>query len=350
MKKTLLIVITTVISLTSFGQVYLTNKSICQSSTSIVWSTSTSSSSYTWKWYKLPSMTIIGSNVGTSISHTFTPSDTGNYKVIRYTGVTPVDSNVGTLSLIPNPNSGTIDGGNDTICNGITMTLYDTTSNSTTGTGWGSFNGNVYITPLGPNDTISVIGLTPGIDTIYYVSETFSSYGSCGTDTTTKLITVLPTSSGVISGIDTVCIGHTITLTDTINGGVWTTGTNTTINSIGVLTGVSTGIDTVSYTVVNSCGTYVTTKTIEVNDCSLLGTSIPVKSNDVEIYPNPTKDFITISSDLIITDIVMKNMVGQTVLTGKFTDKKVQVDLSHFPNGIYFVTINGNDILKVVKQ
>ena len=358
MKKTLLFVITTLISLTSFGSIYLFDKTICQNDTGTEsWTTSTSLSPYTWRWYKYSytssTWTLVGSTIGTtSSSHLVSSSDTGYYKIVRLTGISLVDSDYSHLTLVPTPNSGVIYG-SDTVCNGSSLILHDTTYvGSSVSDGWNfPTNSNVSSTnTLLLTDSTTITGLHPGIDTIYFTTTNVSSFSSCGIDTTSKIITVLPTSPGVISGIDTVCIGHTITLTDTINGGIWTTGTNTTINSIGVLTGVSIGFDTVKYTVTNSCGTYVTTKVVEIKDCSSLGTSITTKNSDVEVFPNPTKDFITISGDLVVTDIVIKNMIGQTVFTGTFFDKNIQIDMSHYPNGIYLVRINGKKMLKVIKQ
>ena len=357
MKKTLLLVITILTSLTSFGSIYLFDKTICQNDVGTeTWTTGTSGTPYTWKWYKYnyssTTWTIVGSTISsTSSSHPVTVSDTGYYKVVRQTGVTLVDSDYSHLTLIPTPNSGVMYGG-DTVCNGSSFTLYDTGySGSSLSNGWEiPTNSNVSSSNTLMLTTSTIItGMNPGIDTIYFTTTNTSSFGSCGIDTTVKVITVLPTSSGTILGIDTVCIGHTINLTDTTNGGVWTTGGNTTINSVGVVTGVSIGFDTVKYTVTNTCGTYFTTKIIEVKDCSSLSTYNLVRNNDVNVFPNPSTDFITISSDFGVNEFVIRNMIGQSVLTG-VSSKNVQINISHFPSGIYFITFNGNKVVRMIKQ
>ncbi len=63
--------------------------------------------------------------------------------------------------------------------------------------------------------------------------------------------------AGVISGASTVCIGASITWVSTVTGGTWRSA-STTLATItpaaGIITGTAVGIDTLYYTVSNSCG------------------------------------------------------------------------------------------------
>ena len=65
------------------------------------------------------------------------------------------------------------------------------------------------------------------------------------------------TPPAAITGPSSVCVGSTITLADATAGGVWTISTPAvaTISGSGVVTGISTGADTIYYTVTGSCGT-----------------------------------------------------------------------------------------------
>ena len=64
-------------------------------------------------------------------------------------------------------------------------------------------------------------------------------------------------SAGVISGVDSVCVGSSIILTDGVTGGTWSSSSSiiSVIGSSGVITGLSGGTAVVSYTVSKSCGT-----------------------------------------------------------------------------------------------
>jgi hypothetical protein len=104
----------------------------------------------------------------------------------------------------------------------------------------------------------------------YTVTLTGANNGQCGTQTSIPtLVTINPVpSAGTISGGNSgVCVGSTINLTNLASGGVWTS-SNPLMGSIsasGVLTGVSAGTITVTYTVTNSFGCVSTaTKVIQV--------------------------------------------------------------------------------------
>jgi choice-of-anchor A domain-containing protein len=71
-----------------------------------------------------------------------------------------------------------------------------------------------------------------------------------------------------IAGASVLCIGTSSTLTDATLGGTWSS-SNPAIVSItngGIVTGVTSGTVTISYSVTNSCGTTTKTKSITVNE------------------------------------------------------------------------------------
>ncbi len=73
--------------------------------------------------------------------------------------------------------------------------------------------------------------------------------------------------ASIAAASSSVCVGSTITLTNSISGGSWSSSNTSkaTVNSAGVVTGVSAGSATITYTVTSSgCSTSVTT-TITVN-------------------------------------------------------------------------------------
>ena len=121
---------------------------------------------------------------------------------------------------------------------------------------WGMTNSNATISAGG-----IVTGATAGVDTVTYAVTNI-----CGTQTATTTITVdaYPVA-GVISGPSVVCVGGTATLTETVAGGAWSSSSAlTTVSGTGVVTGVTAGTDTISYTVTNSCGTVGTSQVMTI--------------------------------------------------------------------------------------
>ncbi|NDC40288.1 MAG: T9SS C-terminal target domain-containing protein [Chitinophagia bacterium] len=80
---------------------------------------------------------------------------------------------------------------------------------------------------------------------------------ACGASTATSSLTVIPVlSAGTVSAPTTLCIGDSARLSASgASGGIWTlTGGHLRLTG-SILYGVSTGVDTATYTVSNTCGT-----------------------------------------------------------------------------------------------
>ena len=78
-------------------------------------------------------------------------------------------------------------------------------------------------------------------------------------------------NAGILSGASEVCIGATITLSDSTSGGTWSSSNTAvaTVGTTGIVTGIANGIVTISYTVTNSCGSSNAMKTITVDALSV---------------------------------------------------------------------------------
>ena len=127
--------------------------------------------------------------------------------------------------------------GDTSICVNATDTLTDTTAGGT----WSS--SNTAVATVG--STGIVYGVASGTAIISY------TLGA----TVTQIITVNPTP-GPIVGLNLLCPGDTITLSDVTPGGTWSS-SSTAIATVGsvvaFVTGISAGMDTISYTIVNGC-------------------------------------------------------------------------------------------------
>ena len=156
------------------------------------------------------------------------------------------------------PNAGTVSGATS-VCAGSTIIL---SSNGLIGGTWSS--GTPAAATVNPASG-AVTGLTTGNSII-----TYSVTNACGTSTASITITVNPVpNAGTITGASSVCIGSTINLSSSGNtGGTWSSGTPVvaTIDPVtGVVTGLSIGNSTITYSVTNSCGTTTTNTLIAVN-------------------------------------------------------------------------------------
>lgn len=71
------------------------------------------------------------------------------------------------------------------------------------------------------------------------------------------------------------------------------------------------------------------------------------------VYPNPTKDVVTLTNSETITKVEVVNLLGQTVVAQNPNAESVQVDLTNLASGTYMVrlaTANATATVKVVKQ
>ena len=83
--------------------------------------------------------------------------------------------------------------------------------------------------------------------------------------------------SSTITGAPNVCVGSTIALSASPSGGTWSSSNTSiaTITSGGVVTGISTGTGTISFSVTNVCGTFTATHTITINPSpTISGTTV----------------------------------------------------------------------------
>ncbi len=144
-----------------------------------------------------------------------------------------------------------------TVCAGNTITL----SNTTTGGSWTS-----------SDNTIASIDATTGMVTSLTtgtVTITYAVTNTCGTTSVTANVTVTDKPIvPAITGPATVCEGSTITLSNTVTGGTWTSSDNliaTVDPNTGVVSGIASGNATITYTVSNACGSTPVTFAVSVS-------------------------------------------------------------------------------------
>ena len=162
------------------------------------------------------------------------------------------------VTVNPPTSAGSITG-TAIMCGGSGTALTD----AVTGGVWSSTN--LSVATVG--STGSVTGLAAGTSVISY-----SVTNSCGVTTAaTRVVTVnAAPNAGTITGTTTICGGGTTPLTDAVTGGTWSSGATgvATVSGTGVVTGVSIGTATISYTVSNTCGSAIATAVVNVTSSS----------------------------------------------------------------------------------
>ncbi len=104
--------------------------------------------------------------------------------------------------------------------------------------------------------------------------------------------------------------------------------------------------------------TYETDELIYYNISSIgCGTPAPNAVADVaaiapqiSVFPNPVRGELTVVSSEPINALTVSNVLGQTVYSSRYDDKKVVVDMSVLPAGVYLLRINGVAIKRFLKD
>lgn len=248
------------------------------------------------------------------------------------------------VTVVGLPDAGTITG--VTIaCIGFTTTLNSTVPGGTWSSG----------TPaVGTISTSGVVtGLTAGTTII-----TYSVTNSCGTGTATVAVTVSSTLTvAPITGGDSVCVGTTITLSSATGGGVWSSFNTSlaTVSTAGIVTGVGIGIDTIYYTITNSCGTAKAKKVVKVKaagTCPTTGLPMTVEDpHGLHVFPNPSAGNITLSipginedAHITVTDIAGR-VVTQFIMS---PGRQKEIEL-HQPAGLYIISATTSTERHIVK-
>ena len=70
----------------------------------------------------------------------------------------------------------------------------------------------------------------------------------------------------------------------------------------------------------------------------------------VNVFPNPAKDVINITSDYNIKSVTLVNYVGQTVFTQAVSGNSYQINVSEYVTGMYFVRVETTDGSVITKR
>ncbi len=165
-------------------------------------------------------------------------------------------TNTTSFNTTPNLITGTA-----AVCVSKTLTLSDATAGGT----WSV--SNTSLATIGSTTGI-VTGVSAGTDTVTYTLTSSGCY-----ETFTESVKAQPTS---ITGNASICPGSTSTLASTPSGGTWSSGTTGvgTINTSGVVTGVSSGTTNIIYNLSGCSASKVVTVSSSSAPAAIGGNSV----------------------------------------------------------------------------
>jgi hypothetical protein len=75
--------------------------------------------------------------------------------------------------------------------------------------------------------------------------------------------------------------------------------------------------------------------------------------NKIQVYPNPTSDFVQISSDYAVESIRVFSVSGKMILSENLTGNQYRMDVQEWSNGVYIIeltTDQGTEFHRVFKN
>ncbi len=193
-------------------------------------------------------------------------------------------------------------------------------------------------------------------NTGYTGQDTFTVQVTDGIAVTTTIVivdVVAPPVVGTTSGITHLCPGQSTTLTNTTTGGTWAvSNAHASVSGTGLVTGFSSGTDTILYMISNVCDTATASFAITVYTvahCDSVS-AVPAigrnASTDVLLYPNPATGSFTIELPTPVNapaQITITDLSGRTLITQTSPGQQINVNTTGLAPGNYIVRIASGD-------
>ena len=232
------------------------------------------------------------------------------------------------------------------VCIGQSITMSDATAGGT----WSRSSIHVVI----GSGTGIVTASIPGNTVITYAVPYAS--GTCSANYTMTVV-ALP-GAGTITGPGTVVVGGTITLTDGVSGGTWSSGNTVvaTVGSTGIVAGIAGGTTVIYYGVtnVNGCTSYAI-KEIRVDTAAHKGTN-PINTQSIpgtqdfrlRVMPNPNNGEFMLTGNtgtetnevfsMVLVDMEGRSIYNQTAnsISGSINE---HVSIKNLAPGIYVLRV-----------
>jgi len=91
--------------------------------------------------------------------------------------------------------------------------------------------------------------------------------------------------------------------------------------------------------IIDPCVNYTYTSETTVINCEYVSLSENTQNETFKVFPNPSTGKVTVQTvnPSIKTDVVIYNVLGETVLKSSFNNTDIEIDLSFHSKGIYFI-------------
>lgn len=280
-----------------------------------------------------------------ALTYTWTTTTTTNSEVVTPTvttiyGVTGTNTfnctNTATLSIVVNTINMTVSS-NTAICKGNSADL--------------SASGASAYTWTPGNSPFPTINVNPSATSVYTVTGK-DSKNCIHTAFVTVTVNANPTVTATGSS-SVICVGESATLSASgASSYSWTslavvpTSTGNAIvvspSSSSIFNYYVTGTDA------NGCSS-VDTIALKVDKCTGI-TKITNQSLGLSVYPNPTTGEFTVELNNGLTkNIQITDVTGRVILTEVTSDDKTTVNLNAYSKGIYYVKIQSDNAVEVIK-
>jgi hypothetical protein len=219
------------------------------------------------------------------------------------------------------------------VCPGGTVNIGVTGANTYT---WSTgANGSLISPTVNTTTTYSVIGaLSPGCSSTSSITITTGTVPTVSASSTSSLI----------------CAGQTVSLTASgANTYSWNTSATTSV--VAVSPSVTTSY-TVTGTGANGCAN-ISVISQSVAACTGIENNVASTIGAV-VYPNPNTGSFTIElNNGSVKTIEVMDLTGRIILTNTLSNDKADFNISGLSNGIYYVRVQSNnsvEVIKIVKQ
>jgi hypothetical protein len=303
------------------------NQSICPNSSTTLQVVGTN----TLNWYATPTSTV---SLGTGSVFVTPTLSVGTYTYYAASTNTCAQGPRAPITVTVNPSpTVAIAGGTAVACAGLPVNL--------TASGANTYSWNT-------SATTATIAPMPIVNTSYTVIGT--STAGCSSSAVIS-VTVIPGPTVSVSGSQTICPGQSSTLTASgANTYSWNTGPTTT--SIVVSPTITTSYSVVGTSTVSNCSTTLTLSLV-VSSCVGINTN-QSEVTGLSVYPNPSNgEFVVETGNDLNKIIQVTDLSGRIVLSESSSKDKVKMNISHLANGIYYVKVQCNnaiEVIKIVKQ
>ena len=198
------------------------------------------------------------------------------------------------------------------------------------------------------------ITVSPNTTTTYSVFGS-NSFNCTGMGVQQVVVNPNPTVSISSNAPDPnqMCVGETITLTG--NGALtyqWAANTLFIQAAQAIVTPQSSTTYTLTGTDVNGCAG-ITSIALNVSECTGIN-QLTGTSSGVKVYPNPTAGVFTVElNSKAVKTIEVTDLTGRIIMTYSSNNELVNVDINTLANGIYYVKVQSDahvDVIKVVKN